>query len=165
MKNSLIFILCFITFGLYAQDLPLLEDIQLETKEDHLNFEDNILEYISWLENNSLKHKKRKKINAVFLKWIIGTPTVSISLPKYVRDYTKRNEGFLVLFMTGYSKYVLNKPGEKSNVLAGNLAGVHSFLDFYERGRKGVKKDKEVERLLKIREAGQLEEFIISKLN
>lgn len=147
------------------EHLPFADEVVLIAEEDYINFQDEVLLYIDWLENNPLKRKHRKEMNAVFLKWIIGTPSLDIVLHGYEMEYTKKNEGLLTIFMTGYSKYVIENPQEKSNQLAGHLAGINALLDYYSKGKKmKVRKDKKVEKLLKIREIGQLEEYISRQL-
>ena len=72
----------------------------------------------------------------------------------------------MILFMAGWSKFVLENPENRTDKFKGNLAGVNYFLDFYKKGKDfGVKKDRKVAKLLKKREAGKLEEFISKESN
>ena len=68
--------------------------------------------------------------------------------------------------MAGYSKYVLSNPSEKANQFNGNLAGINTMLDYYVQGKKmNIKKDARVEKLLKIRETGLLDQYLERQLN
>ena len=60
----------------------------------------------------------------------------------------------------------MENPDQKDNKIEGNLAGINSILDYYEKGKDyGVRKDKKVKKLLKKRAEGKLEDFISKQLN
>ncbi len=166
MKNfknlALLFLLLFST-SLFSQtvDWETLENAELVEAEDFVKIDHQILKLIDWLGNHHLDHKDRIKANSIFMRWITGSPSVTVSLDTYLMNYTKKNGDFLLLFMAGWSKYVLENPDKKEDNIGGSLAGVNYFLDFYEKGKDfGVKKDRKVAKLLKKREAGKLEDFI-----
>jgi len=167
-KNFIFLFLCLFSTSLVAQNLDWekLREIQLENKEDVDQFEKHIPSIIEWLNNHSLTHSDRPNINAIFIFWLEKTSTLTVTLESYVLDYTKENPDFFLLFMTGWTIYVLENPTQKENALKCNLAGVNSILDFYKKGKDfGVKKDRKVSKLLKKRNAGKLEEFIAKKSN
>ena len=147
-------------------DFEKIQDINFKTKQDYLDFEDELLVYLEWLENHSIDHKDRIKVNAVILKWAEGTSSVMITVESYLMDYVKKNPAFMVLFIGGWSRYVLQNPDQKEDLLKCNLAAVNSFLDFYEKGKEfGVVKDKKVGKLLKKRKANKLEKWLSKKID
>lgn len=166
MKNlPTLFLFFFLLFSnlLLAQtvDWETLQNAELEEVEDYKEIEPQILKLIDWLGNYSLEHQNRQFANAQFIRWISGSASVTIELHPYVMEYNKKNTDFMVLFMAGWSKYVLKNPDKKEDKIEGHLAGVNYFLDFYEKGKDfGVKKDRKVAKLLKKRKAGKLKEFI-----
>ncbi len=163
MKNLIFFFLFLFSSSLFSQtvDWKMLENVVLEDAEDYENIEPEILKLIDWLGNHSLDHKKRITANAHFVKWISGSANVTVELNPFVLDYSKKNTDFMILFMAGWSKNVLEKGENKADKMDGNLAGFNYFLDFYEKGKDfGVKKDRKVAKLLKKRKAGKLEGFI-----
>jgi len=146
-------------------DLEHIQDIHFKTKQDYIDFEEDLLLYLDWLENNDIDHQDRIKVNALVLKWAEGTANVTISIESYLMDCVEKNPAFLVLFIGGWSKFVLQNPELKDDHLKCNMAGVNSFLDFYKKGKDfGVVKDKKVGKLLKKREAGKLEQWIQKKI-
>jgi len=166
LKNLLFIFLFLVSTSLFSQtvDWETLENAELEEAEDFKEIEPEIIELIDWLGNHSLDHKNRRVANAYFIKWISGSASVTVELHAYVMDYYKKNTDFMILFMAGWSKYVLENPDKKEDKIGGSLAGVNYFLDFYKKGKDfGVKKDRKVVKLLKKRETGKLEEFIRKK--
>lgn len=147
-------------------DFDKIQDINFKSKQDYLDFEDELLIYLDWLENNSIDHKDRIKVNALILKWAEGTSSVMITIESYIMDYVEKNPAFMVLFIGAWSRYVLQNPDQKDDLLQCNLAAVNSFLDFYEKGKDfGVVKDKKVEKLLKKRNSGKLEKWLDKKID
>jgi hypothetical protein len=168
MKKLIFFFFFLFSTSLFSQtvDWKTLEEAELEEAKDYEKIEPEILKLIGWLGNHSLDHQKRSTANAHFVRWITGSAKVTVELNAYVLDYTKKNTDFMILFMAGWSQYVLENPDKKADKFEGNLAGVNYFLDFYKKGKDfGVKKDRKVAKLLKKRAAGNLEEFIAKKSN
>lgn len=151
---------------LYSQtiDWNTLEAANLEVAKDYEKIEPEILKLINWLGNHSLDHEKRITANAHFVKWISGSSNVTVELNPFILDYSKKNTDFMILFMAGWSKYILENPNKKEDKINANIAGFNFFIDFYEKGKDfGVKKDRKVAKLLKKRNAGKLESFIVKK--
>jgi len=146
-------------------DWETLENAELKETEDFVKIDSLILKLINWLGNHHLDHKDRIKANSIFMKWMTGSPSVTVNLDNYLMSYTKKNGDFLLLYMAGWSKYVLENPDKKEDTFGGRMAGVNYFLDYYEKGKdSGVKKDRKVVKLLKKRKAGKLEKFIAQKI-
>lgn len=166
MKFLKIIIFLFLTTSLFSQtiDWEKLSTTKLEVAEDYKNIQPEILQLIDWMGNHSLDHPQRTAANAHFVKWISGSPNVTIELDPFILNYSKKNTDFMILFMAGWSKFVLENSENKTDKKGGNLAGINYFLDFYKKGKKfGVKKDRKVAKLLKKRDAGNLEKFIEKK--
>lgn len=156
------------SFSLFSQtvDWETLENAELEEAEDFVKIDLQILKLIDWLGNHHLDHKDRIKANSIFMRWITGSPSVTVNLDTYLMNYSKKNGDFLLLYMAGWSKYVLENQDKKEDTFGGSLAGVNFFLDFYEKGKDfGVKKDRKVAKLLKKRKAGKLEDFVAKESN
>ncbi|MFK8008702.1 MAG: hypothetical protein AB8H03_20250 [Saprospiraceae bacterium] len=166
MKNLIFFFLFFFSTSLFCQtvDWQRLKETALEIPKDYEKIEPEIIQLIDWLGNHSLDHEKRITANAHFVKWISGSSNVTVELNPFILDYSKKNTDFMILFMAGWSKYILENPNNKKDNIKANLAGFNYFLDFYEKGKDfGVKKDRKVAKLIKKRKAGKLENFIVKK--
>lgn len=104
---------------------------------------------------------KRKEVNAFFIEWLTGCTHVSIGLDARILNFTEKNPDLLIIFMTGWTKQVLNTNDNKDRV-KGNLAGVEAVIEFYLKNKDYLKKDKNVEKYIKMRDKGKLEEHIES---
>jgi len=169
MLKHILFFSCFwLTIPSFAQtiDLDKIQNINFKSKQDYIDFENELLVYLDWLENNSIDHKDRIKVNAAILKWAEGTSNVMITIESYIMDYSEKNPAFIVLFIGAWSRFVLQNPDQKDDLLKCNLAGVNCFLDFYEKGKDfGVRKDKKVGKLIKKRNANKLEKWLSKKID
>jgi hypothetical protein len=148
------------TFNLFAQKAELLESLPGDTKEEFIKSEPRVLATINWLENTPLNQEegKRKQQYALLTAWIVNSPTVTIEVNSNVLTFTKKNSELLIIFMGGWTKYVLENSYSKDDY-QGNLAGVRSAVKVYKMGN-GLKKDKAMDKLIAMEENGELEKWI-----
>ena len=76
--------------------------------------------------------------------------------------FGKKNPELLLVFMGDWAKYILQNGYSKDKV-QGNLAGIRSAIKVYKAG-SGLKKDKEMEKLIKLDESGSLEGWVTQQL-
>lgn len=152
----------FISFGttLIAQEL--LSSVPKKA-EEYKATEPNAIATINWLESTPVNEQaeKRKEQSAYFIAWVSGSPTVTISLNAYILDYTKKNNDLLVVFMGGWTKYVLENEYSKDE-FQGNLAGIRSMIKLYKTG--SLKKDKKMQELVDLDAEGKLEDWLKQNL-
>ena len=80
-------------------------------------------------------------------------------------DLTKKNPDLLSIFMGGWAKESLLYPASKTNVEQGSIAGMDSLVDFYVKNKsKGLEKDKNVEKLVKLRNNDKLVDWVKSQI-
>lgn len=150
----------------YSQEFTIPNNLKLESAEDYTNSESDILNCIHWLENTPVNQdsEKRTLANAFLMRWATGTPTVTISMESYQLDLVKKNSELLINFMGGWIKYVIENPSEKDNMQGGNIAGIKSLVKVYAANKdEGMKKDKRVEKLLKMDES-ELQNWVVKQL-
>lgn len=125
--------------------------------------EKTILESIDWLEDtpHDQEADKRQMLNALLLQWLTDSKDVTVELNAIVLDYTKKNEDFLFIFMGGYARYCIQNNYSK-DALKGSLAGLKSIIKVYKMGN-GVKKDKNIEKLVELDNKGELEAWVNEK--
>lgn len=169
MKNiKFITILILILFGqlTIAQDFEIPQNIQLEKEADYVKYETAVLNGINWLENTGVEEHltKRKNTSAFLLKWIMGTPTITISLQSFQIELTEKNPDLMITFFGGWTKFAIENPSEKDNVIKANIAGFQSIINVYNANKgNGIKKDKKIEKLIKLNPA-ELEKWVIKKI-
>ncbi|MFN8241414.1 MAG: hypothetical protein U0X39_11795 [Bacteroidales bacterium] len=165
MKNSITgLFLTFMFMSLGAQDLSLPE-FKAAKPEDYTSYETDVLRCINWFTSTpvNVQEGRRKEAYAFFMKWLTGTPFVSVNLTEKIVTFTEPNGDLLFVFMGGWTKYAIETRDNK-NVYMGNLKGIESVLEFYTRNRDFLAKDKNVEKYLRMKEKGTLEEFIKANL-
>ena len=164
MRHIYVFIcivFCF-TMVLYcaAQEFAVPQNYTLEKPEDYVKYEADVLKCIDYLESIPLDDEsaKTRDANAFLLKWITGSPEVAIELNTYIVELCDKNKEFIMLFMGGWTRYALQNP-DSVNSLKGNIAGLESIIKVYEQGQ-GVRRDKKVEKIIKLQEEGELEDWV-----
>jgi hypothetical protein len=148
----------------YGQTFEVPRQYSFKTAEDYAPYEKHIIEATKWLIATPLNEQaeKRKDVSAFVLKWVIGSPTVSVEINPIVMDFEKKNPGMLVLFMACCSKYVLENNYSK-DISAKNKAALHDMISVYKKGI-GINKDKKMDKLIKSDEEGKLDEWLAENM-
>ncbi|MGD1848029.1 MAG: hypothetical protein ACFB10_21760 [Salibacteraceae bacterium] len=147
--------------GLMAQAWEVPSYIKLEEAADYAKYENDVIKCINWLQVTPLgqQNDKRKAANAFFMLWITGSPNVTIELQGDMVPFMKSSPEMLTVFMGGWTKYALENK-DFDNKVMGNMAGIEAVIDFYERNRNHFKKDKKIEKFIKMKADGKLKSFI-----
>lgn len=150
-----------------AQSTNLLQSIPGKNTKAFQDSEPKLLNTIDYLNNTALNvdKDKRKQQSALLMGWLTNSLTVTVTLNAYIMEYTKKNEDFLMIFLSGWAKYSVENEYSKDE-LQGNLAGVRAIIAYYQKfiNNGGVKKDKAIEALIELEKAGQLETTIKEKI-
>lgn len=163
LKSLVLFSLMSCSAALYAQSDELLEEVP-ETEEEYAASEQRVINTINWLENTPINEDmdNRRTQTLLFIDWMNGSPSVTITINSSIAVFTKVNPELLITFMGGWAKYTLENDYKKDELKC-NLAGVKSVIAFYKNGN-GLKKDKKVEKLLKMNDA-ELEAWVKKYIN
>jgi hypothetical protein len=169
--NALIFALTLIlsvfTQIAISQDLPVPSTYVLRTEADYKEYEKEVIATIDWLEITSVKQMKEERMvaNAFFTEWIMGAPDITIELNADILKFSPKNADLLVSFMGGWTKFALQNPDQKDDAIKCNLAGLEGVIRVYKFNKgNGMKKDKEVEKLIELQEKGELEKWVEKQL-
>ncbi len=156
--------LLFVSMSLIAQEVEIPKNLYLERAEDYKSTEQLFLNATEWLLNTPVSDNptKRKEINAFLLKWMSGSPTVSIELVSGIVPLTCAE--CLMSFMSGWTKYSLENNYSKNKV-DGAVAGAENAISFYMKNKEEIGKSAEMEKLIKQQKKGKLIEYIESKLD
>jgi len=164
MKKILIITLfVFVVKNVNAQEIEIPQNIKLETKEDYKQSEPLVLQGIKWLQDTPLSqdNAKRKQVNAFLMKWMSGSPTVSIKLVQGLVPLDCAE--CLMSFMGGWTKYSLENDYSDNNAICA-LKGVESTIAFYVKNKSELGKNAEIEKLIKRKNKGKLEKYVKSKI-
>jgi hypothetical protein len=159
----LLFILLSTATISFSQDNRLLDTLPT-TKEGFIKSEPSVINTVDWLENTPLNQdvEKRKQLYTIFLEWVTNSPTVTISISSKITPISKKNPDIIFIFMCGWTKYSLQNNYSKDKLKC-NVAGIKSAIKFYQMGN-GIKKDKEMEKLIAIDSKNELDAWVASQM-
>jgi len=140
------------------------KDYQLKTKEDYGKYEQDVIDGYNWLMKTPVGEnpQKRKEISAFLMKWMSGSPNVSLELSEKIVTYMDCGD-CLMVFMSGWTNYALETK-DFNNKFKGNLAGTKSVIEFYKKNKKALGKNKAIEKFMKLDEDNILEKYIKSNM-
>ena len=170
MKKTTLFLSTFILTVLSFADISaqtsfeVPPDVQLNVREDYAKYEPDIIAASKWLETNDLgkEEAKRKEVSAFVLKWIIGSPTVNISMGEHLLKVYDKNASLLIIYMGSYTRYYLENKATATPYLA-TKAALISMMTVYKKGID-ISRSKEMERLIKATDENKLDEYIVDKM-
>jgi hypothetical protein len=150
---------CCLNLVSLAQYEYVLPEYKLETKEDYAKYEQDMVKCADWLEANPVKTEdlKRAQINVFVLKWLEGSPSVTINVDKKLFDLLGENHHLLSMFFAGYARYVLQNNFSKDSTKA-NTAAMKSVINLFNLG--GVKKNKHLQKAIAADKDGSLEVWV-----
>lgn len=166
MKQLLtLLFLSFAALTVSAQEAEVPQNYVLESDNDFQKYEPDAIRCIDWLLLTpcALQPEKHAAVNEFLLKWISGTPAVTVEINSQVVNFMDKNPILLVVYMAGWTRYALADKGNQ-NLLSGTLKGLEAVMNFYLKNREQLKRDKNVEQYLKLKEQGALENTIAGYL-
>ena len=144
-----------------AQNFEVPKNYVLNIAADYAKYEKDIIACANWMENTPLNVDEQKRIeaNTFLMKWLTGSPTVSINLnADIVVKCTDKNSDLLMLFLAGWTRYSLENNYSKDQQI-GYFEGFKSMINVYNKGIL-IKKDKDLESLIALYNKGELEAWI-----
>jgi len=160
---SLFVVLCAITTS-YAQDFELPKNYKLVKAEDYDTYAQDFVKAAKWIINTPLSEEKtkREETYAFIMKWLGGSPKVSIALSADIATFMDSPD-CLMAYLAGWGAYCVENDDYKDN-LKGNIGGIESVISFYNRNKGLLGKIKAVEKYKKLQKKGKLASYIESKL-
>ena len=168
MKRIVFLLFFFTSFGISkidAQEFKVPENVTLNTKEDYINTEKDVINAAKWLEATQLGKEmdKRIQVNAFVLKWLTGSSTVTVEVNRFCTDLTDRNPHLLGVFLASFARYALENNYSKDK-LKGNTAAIKGMINCYNLGGE-AKKNKLLDKAVEADKNGKLEEWVKENLD
>lgn len=166
MKKSILLAL-FILFGISADAQKPRYTIPSEysfANEGHKNYAITIIECVNWLENTPLDQEAARRAKAVtFLdEWLEASTDVNVQLNDKIMVFSEKNPILTEAFKAGWARLVVKDPERGNDIVGCNLAGIVCAMNVYQlRGRK---KDKEMEKLIKLMKNNELSKWVSEQL-
>ncbi len=151
---------CCQTTKVHGQDYQVPKNYVLKQKDDYPKYEQDVLKTIDWLEQTSWNDQiqKREEAKTFIIKWIEGSPDISIEVNSEIIKLSKNNPELLGSYMYGYTKYaILNK--SQFDLIKAKIEGIKALLSKY-KFETAHKKNSEVEKLIKLDAEGKLENWV-----
>ena len=147
-----------------AQTNDLLSSPLPQTKEEFTKSEPNVINTVNYLEVTPIdKQGDQWRAQAALLTaWLTNSPEVNIDLNANVVTFAKKNPELMIVFMGGWTKYALQNNYSIDKVQC-SMAGIRSGIKVYKAGN-GLKKDKEMEKLIALDDKGGLEDWVKERL-
>jgi hypothetical protein len=164
---------------IFAQSFEVPKDYKLVAKEDYAPYEQDIVKCVDWLINTPIdqEQEKRKEANTFLIAWVSGSPTVHIVIDtdKIVNFLDGKNHDLLVVFIGGWVKKTIETNNYQNTValaksdtdgmISGNLAGIEAVIEFYNKNKKVLGNNKNIENYIKLQKQGKLKGFIAKNIN
>ena len=160
-KLFFVSIIAFWGISLFAQEFQTPQNYSLVKVEDYAPYEQDVINCVKWLADVPVDQnvEKRKEADAFLLKWIYGSPNVKIEIRPDIVTFMSTKPEMLMAFLGGWTKYSL-ETREFSNSLKGNIAGIENVILVYNKNKKIIGKDKNIEKYVKLQSKGTLEKEI-----
>ncbi len=150
-----------LSFGLFSQDYMVPQNYKLEKAEDYERYEKDMRATYEWLMNTPIQEQEQKRIdaNGFLIDWLSGSPNVHIEIKMEMINSMEKTSDFLIIFMGGWAIKTLEIKDYK-NKIEGTKAGIEAVITFYTKNKAFLTKDKNIEKYIKMKEKGTLDEFI-----
>lgn len=157
------FLLCSLAIA-QPQRFVVPQDYVLNDAGDFETYERDIILFANWYEGTPLDREpdRREKSVDFFEKWMAGNQKFKIDVDSSIVTFWEKNPGLVVAYRAGWARMLIKSPDRIDDALSGNLAGLISAMNLYKIG--GVKKDKEMEKLIKLVKKNQLSTWVGDKL-
>ena len=165
IKKILVFaVFFFVAATINAQDFELPKNYKLVKAADYDTYAQDFVKATKWISETPLSEEKtkREKMNAFIMKWLQGSPKVSIELSADIATFMESPD-CLIVYMANWGAYCVEN-NDYENKLKGNVAGIENVISFYNRNKGLLGKLKGVEKYKRLQKKGKLESHIESKL-
>ena len=163
LQLLLLVIVILLSYNAYSQSVfEVPRDVILTTKPDYAKYNSAIIGAANWIEQTDLDKEKEKrvKVNDFVMKWISGSPTVSVPINEGVMKLIGKNSQLLMVYMSSFAKTVLEHP-DVNNLVAQEKAGITSIANVYKKGIE-IQKNKELERVMRLTDS-ELDSYIAER--
>lgn len=131
--------------------------------EDYNTYQPQIKETIDWYLWRSMGADNDKRENAVafFMKWLVGSPTVTVDIDTKIVNFAETNPQLLIPFCMGWTKYSIEN--DSPDRIKACAAGIKASVAYYNKNRAFMKKDANIEKYEKMKNNNDKLENYISK--
>jgi hypothetical protein len=138
--------------------------VELNSASDFVKYENDIIQAAKWLEETDLNKEteKRNAVNAFAIKWISGSPTITVEVNDALGKIYGDNNQLLALYLASYSRNYIELK-EKATKQTATKAGIVSMINVYKKGIE-ITKSKEMDKVIKLEKEDKIDGYITTKL-
>lgn len=144
---------------------------KIDSTEQHISaayiqHEPQVIADIDWLNYYPLGEQQelRDDKNRFVLMWMSGSPSVKIGMDDRIVTFQGGEPWLLMAYMMGWTKYSLEH-NYSADPIECTTAALANVVSFYNRNRKSLGKNKEVEKYAKMIKEDTLKKYIIDVLS
>ncbi len=162
LKNIVLLVFFGLFFGCLPAQVPKIPEVDWATEQNVSQYESNILQCAVWLQQTPMTTMKntRRDINNFVSQWSSANTTFHVQL---FSDIVKFEEGdLLISFIAGWCEYAIKtKDYDKLNCA---MAGIEFALLIYANNKTTFRRNRQAEKLQKLKIKGKLREKISKHL-
>ncbi len=167
MKQKFIYVFALCTLlvagsSLSAQTFEVPRDVKLEQQEDYKKYEQDVVQAADWLvaTNLDMETVKRREVNTFLVRWLTGTPDITIQIGDGLTALFNENSELLIIYMAVYGKYCIqHKDAQQPDAIK---AALDAVLTVYKKGIR-IENSPELDKLTAM-DATQKDRYIRKKL-
>lgn len=127
----------------------------------YMQLEPQVLADINWLNNTPLEKNDplRDDKNRFVLMWMSGSPSVKIGMDDRIVTFQGAQPWLLMAYMMGWTKFALEH-NYNSDPVECTTAAVTNVVNFYDKNRQLLAKNKEVEKYAKMIKDNTLKQYV-----
>lgn len=140
------------------------EEYSFLLREDYNKYQLEIKEAIDWYlwRSMGMDNDKRQNAATFFMKWLVGSPAVTVEIDTKVVNFVNTNPQLLIPFSMGWSKYSIDN--EDADRIKACAAGIEAATAYYNKNRAFMNKDVDIEKYEKMIKNKKLENYISKNL-
>ena len=162
MKRTILVLslICY-ALGASGQEFSVPKGYKFAKADDYVKHEADIVKCFDWLMATPANEQttNREKASKYLTEWLMGSPSVSITINQEIVNFMQPNPDLLMVFMGGYAKDALSHK-DSPDSKAGNLKGLEAVIEYYQKNKDYLQKDKNVEKYIKLQGKGKLKDFV-----
>jgi hypothetical protein len=150
-----------IGYNSWSQDLLGFENISGNDRIDYKNAESKALECAKNLLNTPIDAPKEEREKAItyMLMWMEGTPDYVFYIDEKISNYTRSNKNLMAQYLACLTKISLENPTLANDRNEIKVKAVEQFIDYCTNPVNHVKPYRQLDKLIKVRNKGQLKTY------
>jgi hypothetical protein len=140
------------------------EKFDVSDKKQYIKFKDDFLKAADWLEDTPLNEQKesRRSTGRFTFLYLQGSPDVDAVMDNTVLKIAEKNSELMTIYLVSYARLAFESERGKQDHTKCAITALKAVIKFYKSNiDKGIKKDKNIVKLIEVDEKNQLEKWII----